>query len=341
MRSLHISLSPDGVLSWYDGLVPLADEVATLLGLPPSRRHLGSGAPLPEDKLAARSILLSHTGTSSVPSRKKALAFARIRTVAEAITAARKVVGYPSFMKPSRGAGGSAGKHSNLLSGRMDNQAKVAKAAREHERVGSEAILERYLEGPEVYAECVVYQGKALSVALRAAVTPAHSQSSTHPYGWRWPALLSPSDHSRCVAVTTEALQALHVVNGIYGVQLIVDQQLGCSFVELNMRPTNWPTLHDPTFQLFFAQDVWLYAVCALMIAVGEDPSPYMLLDSKPPLQLSMGCAGAWRKQLNYFPDEIVLYGSRRMDAANGCVVDISPFKQRDSLSLSVEKLDV
>ena len=324
LKNSKMSLSPDGVLSWYDGLVPLADNVATLLGVPSGRRHLGAGAPPPENKLAARAILLKHKGRLSLP--EKALAFARIRTPSEAISAVRRTVGFPCFLKPSSGAGGSAGKVPHLLSGRVDSEAQLRKAARAHERASSVAILERYLEGPEVYAECVVHQGKALAVSLRAAVSPELLQTSARPYTWEWPAMLSQKDHARCTAVAAEVLQALDVLNGVYGVQLIVDKILGCSFVELNMRPTNWPSLHDATFQLMFMRDVWLYSVCALMAAIGQDPSPYMLLSTAPPLQLSMKCAGGWRKQLNYLPEEIALYGTRRMDPTHGCIVDMRPF---------------
>ena len=327
-HEMHITsdVTYDGVVTWFDQLVPLADDVAEWLGIPPARRYLGPGAPSPESKLAAREILMRGSGSTTAP----ALAFAQVRSTEAAIAAARNVVGFPCFLKPATGAGGSSGMHGKLLSGRLDNEQQLSRAAWEYELIGSqvfrsEAILERFLEGPEVYAELVVQNGEILAASLRAKNRPQHSKASLRPYEWVWPAMLPPKDHTRCVNVVTDAVRMLDLRNGIYGMQLIIDQTLGCAFLELNMRPTNWPTLHDASFQLLFQPDLWLYAVCALVLAVGDDPSPYMLLDTEPPLQVAANCSGAWLEQLNYFSEELALYGSRHM-GEHGCVVRIRPF---------------
>ncbi|KAL1504038.1 hypothetical protein AB1Y20_010449 [Prymnesium parvum] len=310
----------DGVLSWYDEFVPLADEVATLLKVPRNRRYLRAGAPPPQDKVEMRKLLRKDKGVKE----SRALAYARIRTPDEALHAVRNFVGFPCFVKPSSGGGGTSGVHRWLFSGRLDTEDQLIKAVRKHQHEGTEAILERYLDGPDVYAETVVFGGKVLACSLRGVVQ-TRSAPSEEPYTWQWPDMLSVSKRADCIAVATESVQSLHLYNGVYGIQLILDRQLGCSFVEVNMRPTNWPTVHDATFQFLFQTDLWLYAVCALMIAVGADPSPYILLGASPPLQVKASCSGNWLYHMNFFPDELMMYGSHHMDPSNGCYVKMLP----------------
>ena len=169
---------------------------------------------------------------------------------------AAKSVGFPLFMKPEAGAGMSAGVAARLMSGRIDNMQQLEAQAKRlwdgedpeteaewdrHQRWAGTAkskgnralIMERFLSGPEIFAETVAMNGKLVVVSFRASKVPRRASDPMHLASeWHWPAMLSAADHGRCRATVEAAVGALGLQNGVFGLQLVLDPSLGCVFLE-------------------------------------------------------------------------------------------------------------
>ncbi|WP_405911830.1 ATP-grasp domain-containing protein [Streptomyces sp. NBC_00963] len=155
---------PGAVLTWDETLLETTAEVARLLRLP----HMSpEAARRCRDKLATRRLL----GAAGVPSA----AYRHVHSRAEAAEAA-EALGWPVVVKP-RGLAGSIGV--SLVDG-PEQLARSFEQARTSSFPGISAldgaIVEEYLEGPEISVDCAVSDG-----AVRI-VNVAHKQLGFAPY---------------------------------------------------------------------------------------------------------------------------------------------------------------
>jgi len=275
--------------------------------------------------------------------------------------AAGERIGFPAFMKPAVGEGMSASLSQGLLSGELHNASQLELAARRilesnttadkwaridgllSNSEGRVCILERFLRGPEIFVETVVRAGEPIALSLRASKMPRHGATEL-PAEWHWPAQLSAAQQQQCKAAARTAVHALRLQNGVYGIQLVLDANLGCVFLEINLRPHNWPMLFHASVQLFFQPDLWLYPVVALVIALGGDPTPYMWLNSPAPLTMAARCYGEVRESICgelWFPEWVMAYHSkRRAEPENAtCIIRVheAPRDRADSQPAPVE----
>ena len=221
------------------------------------------------------------------------------------------------------------------------------------------------MRGPEIFVETVVRAGEPIALSLRASKMPRHGATEL-PAEWHWPAQLSAAQQQQCKAAARTAVHALRLQNGVYGIQLVLDANLGCVFLEINLRPHNWcrghgardpalgtrpspcarlrPMLFHASVQLFFQPDLWLYPVVALVIALGGDPTPYMWLNSPAPLTMAARCYGEVRESICgelWFPEWVMAYHSkRRAEPENAtCIIRVheAPRDRADSQPAPVE----
>lgn len=155
---------PGALLTWDETLLETTAEAARLLRLP----HMSpEAARRCRDKLATRRLL----GAAQVPSA----AYRHVHSHAEAAEAAQ-AIGWPVVVKP-RGLAGSIGV--SLVDG-PDQLARAFDEARSSSFPGISAlegaIVEEYLEGPEISVDCAVSDG-----AVRV-VNVAHKQLGFAPY---------------------------------------------------------------------------------------------------------------------------------------------------------------
>eukprot|EP00316_Scyphosphaera_apsteinii_P020258 CAMPEP_0119305374 /NCGR_PEP_ID=MMETSP1333-20130426/6387_1 /TAXON_ID=418940 /ORGANISM="Scyphosphaera apsteinii, Strain RCC1455" /LENGTH=660 /DNA_ID=CAMNT_0007308449 /DNA_START=100 /DNA_END=2082 /DNA_ORIENTATION=+ len=284
----------DGVLTWSEKFVLLADEISAKLRLPV--RYLGSPDLKPNDKLAMRLMLRSANASGNIP-------FALIHPTADLATqynAVINTVGFPAFVKPAISYGMSGGLFGVLKSGKLLNAEQLDREVRRissHPRYdemrrmaqsaasGSSSLLqpnsvpliaEAFLKGAEVFVETVVFRGIARALTIRATVEREQEEGDDSTF-WTLPAALTPKQHMKCLKVAADAVSALKLRNGVYGIQLVNDQRLGCTFLEVNLRPHQWPLLVDESSQFFFGDELWSYGEVALLIALGIDPESRIL----------------------------------------------------------------
>lgn len=155
---------PGAVLTWDETLLETTAEVAGLLRVP----HMSpEAARRCRDKLATRRLL----GAAGVPSA----AYHHVHSHAEAAEAA-DALGWPVVVKP-RGLAGSIGV--SLVDG-PEQLARAFEQARTSTFPGISAldgaIVEEYLEGPEISVDCAVSDGEV------HVVNVAHKQLGFAPY---------------------------------------------------------------------------------------------------------------------------------------------------------------
>ena len=343
----------DGVISWLDEAVPLADEIANELNVPSDRRYMtpeARAAYLPTNKHAQRMTLKNAGFSGNVP-------FTVLTSLADA-DAAAEIVGFPSFLKPIAGAGMSAGVNSHLLSGRIDSRAVLkqwlssASGSLPHTSMASSTlltdhwqdtqtwILEGFLDGPEVFAETVMRRGQVVAVSLRATKEPSRCRGKVEETdvscvsSWHVPALLTKQMTAHCEAKAADAARALGLLNGVFGIQMVADKSKGCAFLEANLRPHMWPMLFDASVQLYFQSHLWLYSTLSLVIASGGDPDPHMYMRTPAPFRLDAACSGGGSNPVNQ-----LLYLHDWFDKSNrtlaglglnsrGCKVIMTPLSQ-------------
>lgn len=165
-----------GVFTWTEWyLVPVA-RLARQLGLPTTAPEAMKAC---RNKAIARTLFARH----SVPSA----ASLSVRTEDEAHASAERI-GYPVVLKPAAHAA-SIGV---IRADTPDQLTAAYKAADRAASLGLEStsvLVEEYLDGPEVSAECVTYRGETTVVAVtRKAVSPppyfeelAHSVDAADP----------------------------------------------------------------------------------------------------------------------------------------------------------------
>ena len=150
-----------------------------------------------------------------------------------------------------------AGANPSWLSGRLTD---VAAATAAYERIKSlvapltPMLLEPHLQGAEVFAETIVSRGAVMRVSFRALKLPLPPNASEAEgvAVWQWPAVLSPTQKQACELVVLDACAALDLRNGVFGLQLVLDEATegGCALLEVNLRPHMWPTLFEPAIQV-------------------------------------------------------------------------------------------
>ncbi|WP_327298824.1 MULTISPECIES: ATP-grasp domain-containing protein [unclassified Streptomyces] len=167
---------PGAVLTWDETLLETTAEVARLLRLP----HMSpEAARRCRDKLATRRLL----GAAGVPSA----AYRHVHSHAEALEAA-DALGWPVVVKP-RGLAGSIGVSL------VDGPARLARAF-EQARTSSfpgisaldGAIVEEYLEGPEISVDCAVSDGvvRVVNVARKQlGFAPYFEETGHRVVPWR------------------------------------------------------------------------------------------------------------------------------------------------------------
>jgi len=307
------------VITWQELQVGFADRIAGDLGVPNVRRTLGGvrAKGLALNKGLARKLVNDYTSD-----RRGALPYSIVTNVREAMQQAI-VVGFPLFLKPLLGTGQSAGMATELLSGRINDmeklQAEVTRilgddiawlqmAKRSNTRL-RHLIMEPFLNGPEIFAETTVMGGVPLAVSLRASKLPRRPEAATNlPSEWHWPALLEEAEAAECQEAARNIVRALELQNGVFGIQLVLDRKLGCTFLEVNVRPHNWDMLHDTSAQLFLQPDLWHYGLMALMIALGQPPHAFMHLATKPAMRLSAFCCGNHRESQLIHRETLMFY---------------------------------
>ncbi|KAL1522665.1 hypothetical protein AB1Y20_017643 [Prymnesium parvum] len=239
---------------------------------------------------------------------------------------------FPCFLKVASTVGGSAGRPQlHSFSGRINDEPALEAAARELLGGRGERqtfILERYLHGPEVFAEVLVHRAELLRLTFRALKLPLHSHANPERGEaalWQWPAVLTPRQHALCSRVAAATVAALDLQSGAFGIQLVLDEEAdGCAFLEINMRPHSWPLLHDEAVQLYFG-DVWLYSEMSIRIALNQSRE---VLESRmtertlpPPYQMTAICHGS-SKGLQLFYIEWLMW--RQVQGL--CNVTVQPF---------------
>ena len=314
----------DGVLTWSGFQLPDADELAHYLGVPPSGRYLlrttehaaaarGHDGTLHEgQKLQIRMQLNASGAAGNVPT----LGFTELEQVESFLSATGGApVCFPCFMKPSSHAGGSVGAGTYHLWKRpiRSKRQLIETASRlfHHLPPGGVIILEKLLRGPILFAETLVHRGKLLRCSFRALKMASRDSDSivrrsqpgkvafdAPPPGvqlWQLPAVLTPEEEHSCTATVNDTVLGLGLNSGVFGLQLVLDAQLGCPLLDINLRPHGWPLLHEATFQAF-ASDIWSYAQMSLLLATdaplatvhaaaGIDVEP-------PPAVLEFACRG-------------------------------------------------
>ena len=196
-------------------------------------------------------------------------------------------------------------------------------------------LLEPFLDGVTVFAELVLTGGVPRAVSLRAsklrtgceAGTSTDATSDGRRLGsscrvvWAWPADVSEAYHSRCQQVAREAASALKLKNGVFGMRLKTDTVRGCAFVSLRLQPHPWPLASEENLQLFFARDLWLPEVAALLAAGGGDPTAAMAMGTRAPAQLLANCSeSVHSEQQLLFHEWLMWYADRGQ-----CKVTVRP----------------
>ena len=311
LKQLNISGGVDGIITWTDKHVNLADAMKDALGLPASLRYLqaprGSSPlelTLPGNKTAQR-LMLQRAGVTGAAFGTLGLSAQGWLPSNATIDAVATEVGFPCFVKPASGQGQSAGVFPDMMakvntpdalryeSRRILNlqnaRLEIAKTKGTAWLYAGPATItvETFLDGPEIFAETVMQDGRPVATSLRALKRPIVG-NGTHS-SWTLPASLDEAAERTCKAAAEAAARALKLHTGVFGLQLVLDKRLGCTFLELNMRPHMWPMLFDAQAQYLFQPDLWQYEKVALELAIGE-AWPSMQLGTSPPLRIDASC---------------------------------------------------
>ncbi|OKI09391.1 carboxylase [Streptomyces sp. CB02923] len=207
-----------GVVTWSEWHLVATACLARVLGLP---AHSSEVMRACRNKATARSLFARH----GVPSAAAVTA----RSVPEAELAAM-AVGYPAVLKPTAFAG-SIGVVRVDRPEELPGAFAFASAGASRSREDTAVLVEQYLDGPEVSAECVTHHGVTTAVAVtRKSLGPApHFYETGHTVDADDPllALVSP--------VASTAIRALGITDGIQHVEMrLVDGRP--RLIEVNAR---------------------------------------------------------------------------------------------------------
>lgn len=283
----------DAVITWNGFHTALADDLGLQLGS--GNRYTGKFHLTEAHKTWVRNTLNRHKTSGSVGATE-------VRSKLEAIAAANdSMICYPCHLKPAVSIGMSAGQTPHLLSGRIDDLKQMDAAYTRisgHLRSVQPLLLERFLSGPEIFAEVIVRRASVLRVSFRALKIP--STPTQRSATWQWPAVLTKQQRRSCTRTVRQTIRTLDLQTGVFGLQLVLDDAVegGCAMLEANLRPHMWPLLHDKAFQVFFSE-VWPYAEVALLLATHAPLNDIFKVLAKPdarrlvpPLQLTVVCTG-------------------------------------------------
>ncbi|QCX82637.1 D-alanine--D-alanine ligase (plasmid) [Streptomyces sp. YIM 121038] len=213
-----------GVLTLLEDHVELAAQLARRLGLPGATPAAAAAC---RDKLLTRALL----STSRVPSARSYLVDDADSAVAHAA-----VLGKPVVLKP-RHLGSSVGVR------RADTPQQVRTAfhhARTATLFGLEhtgtpgVLIEEYLEGPEISAECVVATPTATRIAAitRKSLGAEPSFLATGHLVDADPLLADPGIRN----IVTSAIQAIGIERGVLHLEMRLTPR-GPRIIEINARP--------------------------------------------------------------------------------------------------------
>ncbi|OXY93481.1 ATP-grasp domain-containing protein [Streptomyces diastatochromogenes] len=202
-RTLAERYDVAGVFTWTEWyLVPVA-RLARQLGLPTTAPEAMQAC---RNKATSRSLFARH----GVPSA----ASASVRTLREAQGAAERI-GYPVVLKPAAHAasiGVIRADSPEQLTAAFEFADKAAGLGRENTSV----LVEEYLDGPEVSAECVTYRGETTVVAItrKTVSAPPYFEELAHSVDAADPLLDMVAPAARA------AIRALGITDGVAHVEM-------------------------------------------------------------------------------------------------------------------------
>ena len=153
----------------------------------------------------------------------------RAESVAEAVRHAQ-AIGHPVIVKPATGTA-SLGVRSALTAGEVAQAAEAILAGREGR--ASAVLVEEYLAGPLVSAECFRHRGTTLLLGLTdrvLSVPPSFAELA-----WSFPLDLPAATTQRVLATCTRVLDAVGLDDGPAHVELVLTTD-GPRVVEVNPR---------------------------------------------------------------------------------------------------------
>ena len=112
---------------------------------------------------------------------------------------------------------------------------------------------------------------------------------------WQFPAVLTESERNACDQTVRDTVRGLELQQGVFGMQLVLDDMMGCALLEINLRPHGWPLLYETTWQAYFS-DLWGYGEMSLLLAVGAPKAELRRAAAidipPPPLVMDVACRG-------------------------------------------------
>ena len=220
IRARAVDEPPTAVLTWDETMVEVAAAVAEALHLP------GPGvaaARICRDKGLTRQAL-ERAGIASVP----------FRLVADhdELESAAAAIGYPLVVKP-RGLAGSAGVEIARHESELAHAYATATAASYPGLSRNGVIVEQYLPGEEISADCVVVAGSILfvNVARKRLGFGAHCEEVGH--------LVAPWRGEPWAGPLQDMLRAVHEAAGVHSAVTHAELRLtpaGPRLIELNAR---------------------------------------------------------------------------------------------------------
>jgi len=159
LKNIHAQDPFDGIITFWEEDVPMAQRLSTLLGLP---------APIQGSAWSCRSkfLMRKQLTQAGIPNP----AFALVRSKKEALEALKRI-GLPAILKPEFGADSEhvfrIDSPQNIIDAFTDitSKARVQEAVQNYPRK-QPFILESYLTGPEVSVEGAVQNGKLTIYAI-------------------------------------------------------------------------------------------------------------------------------------------------------------------------------
>ncbi|MFF9436835.1 ATP-grasp domain-containing protein [Streptomyces sp. NPDC014735] len=207
-----------GVMTWTEWHLVPAARLARELGLP---SNLPAVMHACRNKARSRSTFTRH----GVPSA----ASISVSTPADAAAAAEHI-GYPVVLKPAAQAGSSGVIRVNQPTDLAQAYEVAAQAAR-HGIESTQVLVEEYLDGPEVSAECATFRGTTTAVAVtrKTLGPPPFFEETAHLVDAADPLLATVAP------VAVAALRALGITTGISHVEMRLTDS-GPRLIEVNAR---------------------------------------------------------------------------------------------------------
>jgi carnosine synthase len=205
----HSRVRPDGVLTFWENSVCEAARVATALGLPGNPTEAVDAA---RSKVRTREL----SARLGLPTPKAQ----RVRSLDELFAAAADV-GFPAVVKPEFGASAAGcakvDDFESLLGAYKLVRAVVAPEQDEIFRVGSDLLLEQYLDGVEFDVDLILQDGKCVFSSVSQnwpTAEPSFQETGLH----------LPPDHNkkavaRLVDLSVRTVQAFGFRRGVLHVE--------------------------------------------------------------------------------------------------------------------------